>query len=248
MNKDVQQFSEELTATELKRRHKLEEQFESCLDRWLEGSEALWEIKRDKLYRSTHSSFADYCQQVWDIGSRRAYQLINAAEVSKELPEDVKGKVGERAVRAAKGRTPKEKADVIKKAAAKKGGRTPTAKDVGEMNPADIDTSDAAPQVITTDEEGNAVTAMADQAVFDSRAEFDRLMKTLRAVKKDAKQLMSQPGGAMLRTAIMADINNSIEALKFARPHAMADKAKHNGHKRTWFSRGEWEAIKKAGK
>lgn len=42
---------------------------------------ALAEIKEAKLYRQDHKTFEDYVGKVWDLGRRRAYQIIDAANV-----------------------------------------------------------------------------------------------------------------------------------------------------------------------
>lgn len=42
---------------------------------------ALREIAMDRLYRGTHRNFAEYVKDIWDLAGRRAYQLIDAADV-----------------------------------------------------------------------------------------------------------------------------------------------------------------------
>lgn len=44
---------------------------------------ALAEIRDAKLYRQTHSTFAGYLADRWDISESRGYQLIGAARVSQ---------------------------------------------------------------------------------------------------------------------------------------------------------------------
>ncbi len=46
---------------------------------------ALAEIRNRKLFRREFPTFEDYCQDVWEIGRPRAYQLMNGAEVIKNL-------------------------------------------------------------------------------------------------------------------------------------------------------------------
>ena len=48
---------------------------------------ALDRIKRGKLYRKTHKTFEDFCNETFNLGRRRAYQLIEASEVVTRLIE-----------------------------------------------------------------------------------------------------------------------------------------------------------------
>ena len=54
---------------------------------------ALREIKESMLYRETHTTFADYAKDLWDIARRTAYQYIEAADIVDRLipfAEDLK--------------------------------------------------------------------------------------------------------------------------------------------------------------
>lgn len=53
--------------------------------RFIEDGNALAEIKRDRLYRETHSSFEAYCKDHWDIGSNYARRLITSTEVVNRI-------------------------------------------------------------------------------------------------------------------------------------------------------------------
>jgi hypothetical protein len=52
---------------------------------YLEVGLALQEIRDGRLYRATHSTFEDYCQDTWDWGRSRADKQIRAATVVVEL-------------------------------------------------------------------------------------------------------------------------------------------------------------------
>jgi DNA-directed RNA polymerase subunit RPC12/RpoP len=56
---------------------------------FVEVGTALLEISDRRLYRATHSTFQDYVSDKWKMTARRAYQLCEAAEVVKALPENV---------------------------------------------------------------------------------------------------------------------------------------------------------------
>ena len=84
---------EALTDDECARRERLEAVIESHLDSFIRVAIALAEIKRDQLWRSTHPSFAAYCDEKLGRQKSNAYALASAGEVianlsdtSEELP------------------------------------------------------------------------------------------------------------------------------------------------------------------
>ena len=46
---------------------------------------ALREIQANQLYRETHTTFADYAKDLWDMARARAYQMIEAADIVDRL-------------------------------------------------------------------------------------------------------------------------------------------------------------------
>lgn len=52
---------------------------------FVEVGRALAEIRDRRLYRLTHGTFEDYCQQRWGFNDSRARQLIAAADVAREI-------------------------------------------------------------------------------------------------------------------------------------------------------------------
>ena len=67
------------------RLEKLEAVVDKGLDAWLKVGNALVAIKRQKLWRIDSRTFNAYCKKRFNITSRRAYQLIGAAEVVADL-------------------------------------------------------------------------------------------------------------------------------------------------------------------
>jgi len=47
--------------------------------------DALVRIRDERLYRATHRTFEAYCRERWQLGRKRAYDLIGAASVAAEL-------------------------------------------------------------------------------------------------------------------------------------------------------------------
>jgi hypothetical protein len=74
-------MSTELAATETRALKEHEAVIERGLNTFTEVGNALLAIRDERLYRSDHSTFEDYCQQRWGFSERRARQLIASAEV-----------------------------------------------------------------------------------------------------------------------------------------------------------------------
>ena len=74
-------FVKPLSDNERRRRQELEKLVSHNLNAFLDVCYALREISQRMYYRNTHARFADYCKDTFDIGSSRAYQLIDAADV-----------------------------------------------------------------------------------------------------------------------------------------------------------------------
>ena len=63
----------------------LEGIIEAGMKTFVEVGAAIRLIRDKRLYRTTHSTFEDYCQDRWDWSRQRASQLIVAADVVAEL-------------------------------------------------------------------------------------------------------------------------------------------------------------------
>jgi hypothetical protein len=70
-----------MSVREKKRLAELEEVVTTNFKAFYEVGCALREIQQSMLYRETHKTFADYAQDLWDLQRRRAYQLVDAANV-----------------------------------------------------------------------------------------------------------------------------------------------------------------------
>lgn len=121
---------------------------------------ALAAIRDQRLYREGYATFADYCQDRWNLGRSRAYQMIEAAGVSTNV--DI---ANEAQARALSGLDPDEQRATYERAQQAAGEKPPTAAQIkaarpvpsgvgtpsGEDHPApetaaDPDTEDAATQ------------------------------------------------------------------------------------------------------
>lgn len=64
-----------------------EEIIEKGLKTFIEVGNALFEIKNNKLYRESFTTFEAYCKERWQLKRQRAYELIGAAEIVNQLSE-----------------------------------------------------------------------------------------------------------------------------------------------------------------
>lgn len=76
-----------LTPAESDRLAACEATIERGFQTFAEVGTALLEIRDTRLYRSEFGTFEDYCQQRWNMGRRRAYQLIEAADVVQHVAQ-----------------------------------------------------------------------------------------------------------------------------------------------------------------
>jgi hypothetical protein len=74
-----------LSTSETRRLAELETVIERGLQTFIEVGSALMEIRDSRLYRQTHATFEEYCQERWDLRKSRIYQLMDAAEVVENL-------------------------------------------------------------------------------------------------------------------------------------------------------------------
>ena len=74
-----------MSVREKKRLAELEEIVTTNFKAFYEVGCALREIHQSLLYRESHTNFADYAKDLWDLARSRAYQLIDAADVVDRL-------------------------------------------------------------------------------------------------------------------------------------------------------------------
>jgi len=127
------QITEPISLDESKRLINLEKIIKEGVATFITVGDALAEIKDSRLYRADFPTFQAYCDKTWNFTRMRAYQLIEASEVHKALPANVKTSFTNPHQLNALAKLPKAKripaAKAIIKAAKKSGGRI-TAKTV----------------------------------------------------------------------------------------------------------------------
>lgn len=63
----------------------LEKTVSDGVTHFIEVGKALMEIRNQRLYRKTHTTFEDYCDEKWGFSRSEAYRQIQAAEVVSDL-------------------------------------------------------------------------------------------------------------------------------------------------------------------
>lgn len=63
---------------------------ERGLQTFVEVGQALIEIRDRRLYKLSHQTFEDYCQERWGLARRTAYQYIEASEVVANIEQNVR--------------------------------------------------------------------------------------------------------------------------------------------------------------
>jgi hypothetical protein len=100
---------------------------------FIEAGAALLKIRDGKLYRSTHSTFAAYCQERLKFSDRRARQIMDAVEVAESVKSGTRVPLlNEKAARELSSVPAGERADVLTEAAEQAQG-DPTAADVRKV-------------------------------------------------------------------------------------------------------------------
>lgn len=78
-------FNAVVTRTETERLETLERVIERGLQTFVDVGVALREIRDSRLYRATHDTFEDYCQERWGWARRYAYYMIDAATAAQNV-------------------------------------------------------------------------------------------------------------------------------------------------------------------
>lgn len=73
------------TDTQRAKREDYTRRVKEGLETFVDVAIALIGLREEKLYRETHSTFEDYCDEVFGLGRRRAYQLMEAGQTVLSL-------------------------------------------------------------------------------------------------------------------------------------------------------------------
>ena len=110
-----------LTTAETDRLARLETVIATGQQTFIEVGLALTTIRDNRLYRADHPTFESYLADRWpEIGRRRAYQLMDAAETAEHVNHGSQTAItNERQARALAGLTPAQQRDVVSEAGAR---------------------------------------------------------------------------------------------------------------------------------
>lgn len=121
-----------ITVAEAQRFIELEVTMVRTQEAFFEFCAALLEIRDQRLYRANYPTFEEYCQRRWGMGRQRAYQLIDATQVIKNLSTmvDIPMPTNERQARALASLTPEQQREAWAAAVESSPNGKPTAADV----------------------------------------------------------------------------------------------------------------------
>lgn len=135
-----------LTTTEQSDLKKYEALIERGYQSFVESGQALLNIRDGRLYRHTHDTFEDYCQERWGFNRNRGLQLINAAIAVQELPKRLTTNVVTEGAARELHRVPREQRAEVVASATKNGVATgaaikKAAEKVQQKSPIDLDST-----------------------------------------------------------------------------------------------------------
>jgi len=85
----MEPMSEALTKVEAGTLQAYEKAIERGLASFVEVGRALTQIRDSRLYRATHATFEDYCQERWQMSRQRAHQVIEASGVAERVKKNL---------------------------------------------------------------------------------------------------------------------------------------------------------------
>jgi hypothetical protein len=109
-------MSEQLSSVERSTLEAFEAVIEKGLASFVEVGNALMRIRDSRLYRESHGTFEDYCQEKWGMSRVHAHRLVEAASVVEMLPIGNKPKTESQARPLTLLDTPEEQAEAWQEA------------------------------------------------------------------------------------------------------------------------------------
>lgn len=221
---------EPLTTTEAARLEELKAVVFRGSRIFIEVGTALAEIRDLRLYRGTHATFEEYCQEVFGWNRDRAYKLIESAEVAKQLEETQPEQnvshgiqtqpklTNERQARELSKVPQDKRREVVQKAAEKTGGKV-TAKAI----------KDAAktyrPPPVPPPPKPSDPLKPHIRAAFDS-PDFEEIMSLIRQAGEKLELLADSPLGYAIakdgkgQSLVGHDLRNAWSSISSCRPYA----------------------------
>ncbi len=206
-----------LTTTERDRLDTLEKIIAKGRDVFIRVGIALAEIKQAKLYRQTHKTFAEYCEQKWKFGRQYAYEMIRAAKAVESLPENVRHAVQNARQAEALSSVPEAKrVEVLEQAQAQaeREDRPVTARDISEVAESVVDAmrpkaSGDSPNATRTTSDGRQYPATRAPKAEDEPDEKPRVKSADEEMNAEPK-VPDRPAGGMYYAEMAIDVMSRI--------------------------------------
>lgn len=221
-----------LSALERNKLETAERVIAESMKTFVEVGEALATIRNDKLYRDTHHTFEDYCQERWGWTSGRARQLVSAANIAAEVKSATTVSLpNERTARAVAQVPPAQRVEVVTKAAESGPVSSVTiaraAEQIAKGPPPPKKTMKAEPLI---DPAGREYSHPKVMEALGQTTEFDKLKAAVHSLKREVLALAERPVGKHLNASqIKLDFENIATAIRHAVPHTTCPYAPAHG-------------------
>ena len=218
----------ELTVSEETRYEILKRKIKAGIDTAFGVGLALTEIRDNELYRADYDTFEEFCKTEYEIERRRAYQLIEAAEM--KMCTNGTQIENERQARALANVAPEDRKEVMDEV--KKGGKVTAAAIAAAAKK-------VKPKTIELDKEGHPIP---DEIMEDwNRAEgFSEMLRKISEVRC-ALQKGFDAGDivfAELTNGVIAETSSLYGTLKSVIPHSVCTTCQGHGRKKCSLCKG----------
>jgi truncated hemoglobin YjbI len=203
-----------------------EEKIEANLSGFWDCLFSFSKIRELKLWRKHYESFEEYCEQRWDITSRRMNQLIKAHEVKTSLPKEFAKLITNAAQAAAVANVPEEQREEVLEEASRNGditanGITEAAETVTATTPAPVRVL----KKLFYDEIGEIIP---DEALpfWHRKQEVQDLMTSITRIKTHLSEAIKKedPMFARMGNGIIVDINALYTSISEAKPYTVCSQ------------------------
>lgn len=156
------------------------------LDAFAAAGRAMLAINEQKLYRQTHATFADYCQDRWGMSDRHVRRLMLAADIVTKMTEI--GPMGpipttERQARELVGLEPAVAVEVM--TIATRVTKVPTASDIRQVRQITIEQARPRPPAATTPPAVKAKRKPMSDTMRRAAFDLEKLAERFRRMEQD---------------------------------------------------------------
>jgi len=213
------------------------------LKSYVETGIALAEIRDSKLYRQNYDTFEEFCRCEFKIERRRAYQLIEAAEVKEALPPEMCNKLHNESQARALAAVPVVDRTAVLEVASQ--GGPPTAVKITAA-------AKAIEPIIELDKTGHPIPAEVLTDWQRAEAIAAGAMRELSDLKCAVAKALGDKNVvfAAVNNALIADLSNAYSGFKLVMPFAVCSTCQGRNRsmcvlckRRGYLDRFSWDSL-----